>query len=109
MPYTAPFRSVAEEQKRSKDDYFRLAIDRAFSVTGSGVVVTGTAFAGQVQVGDELTLSPTGRSVRVRGLHAQNREAQAARAGQRVALRSEEHTSELQSLLRISYAVFCLN
>ncbi|MCQ4312263.1 selenocysteine-specific translation elongation factor [Pseudomonas stutzeri] len=77
---------TAGEQKRSEDGYFRLAIDRAFSVTGSGVVVTGTAFAGQVRVGDELTLSPTGRSVRVRGLHAQNREAQAARAGQRVAL-----------------------
>src|SRR3546814_10314174 len=28
--------------------------------------------------------------------------------GRRFALRSEEHTSELQSLLRISYAVFCL-
>src|SRR3546814_9740591 len=26
----------------------------------------------------------------------------------RVAIRSEEHTSELQSLMRISYAVFCL-
>src|SRR3546814_7083018 len=30
-------------------------------------------------------------------------------AGIRAALRSEEHTSELQSLMRISYAVFCLN
>src|SRR3546814_10539305 len=30
------------------------------------------------------------------------------RAGDRIALRSEEHTSELQSLMRISYAVFCL-
>src|SRR3546814_5210951 len=29
-------------------------------------------------------------------------------AGQRRAERSEEHTSELQSLMRISYAVFCL-
>src|SRR3546814_10825930 len=28
--------------------------------------------------------------------------------GWRVGLRSEEHTSELQSLMRISYAVFCL-
>src|SRR3546814_10318512 len=28
--------------------------------------------------------------------------------GDRIALRSEEHTSELQSLMRISYAVFCL-
>src|SRR3546814_2445032 len=31
------------------------------------------------------------------------------RRGQETALRSEEHTSELQSLMRISYAVFCLN
>src|SRR3546814_10525879 len=30
------------------------------------------------------------------------------RGGQRQAARSEEHTSELQSLMRISYAVFCL-
>src|SRR3546814_4707014 len=32
----------------------------------------------------------------------------ANRTGQRAAIRSEEHTSELQSLMRISYAVFCL-
>src|SRR3546814_7862557 len=31
-----------------------------------------------------------------------------ARAGQRMIIRSEEHTSELQSLKRTSYAVFCL-
>src|SRR3546814_2976218 len=47
-------------------------------------------------------------------VHAQPRPA-AAEAGQRglgeglLELRSEEHTSELQSLLRTSYAVFCLN
>lgn len=77
---------AAHIHARSDSGYFRLAIDRAFSVTGSGVVVTGTAFAGRVQVGDELTLSPLGRRVRVRGLHAQNREANEAHAGQRVAL-----------------------
>ena len=73
-------------RSRSENGYFRLAIDRAFSVTGAGVVVTGTAFAGRVQIGDELALSPSGRTVRVRGLHAQNQAAQEARAGQRVAL-----------------------
>ncbi|GGJ92259.1 selenocysteine-specific translation elongation factor [Pseudomonas matsuisoli] len=65
---------------------FRLAVDRAFSVAGAGVVVTGTAFSGRVAVGDQLVLGNTGRPVRVRGLHAQNREAQHASAGQRVAL-----------------------
>ena len=77
---------AARIDARSDSGYFRLAIDRAFSVTGAGVVVTGTAFAGRVQVGDELSLSPHGRRVRVRGLHAQNREANEAHAGQRVAL-----------------------
>ncbi|MCC6074740.1 selenocysteine-specific translation elongation factor [Pseudomonas sp. GCM10022188] len=71
---------------RAADGHFRLAIDRVFSVAGAGVVVTGTALAGQVTVGDELLLSPSGRRVRVRGLHAQNREALEACAGQRVAL-----------------------
>ncbi|AYC34468.1 selenocysteine-specific translation elongation factor [Pseudomonas cavernae] len=77
---------AAAVQARSGSGYFRLPIDRAFSVAGAGVAVTGTAFAGQVRVGDELLLSPSGRYVRVRGLHAQNREAEAAHAGQRVAL-----------------------
>ena len=77
---------AAHINARSESGHFRLAIDRTFSVTGAGVVVTGTAFAGRVQVGDELTLSPLGRRVRVRGLHAQNREANEAHAGQRVAL-----------------------
>ncbi|WP_160288483.1 selenocysteine-specific translation elongation factor [Pseudomonas knackmussii] len=65
---------------------FRLAVDRAFSVSGAGLVVTGTAFSGSVQVGDELLLGSAGRKVRVRGLHAQNRAAEQAHAGQRVAL-----------------------
>src|SRR3546814_6297449 len=36
------------------------------------------------------------------------RQAHGAGGGQRRPRRSEEHTSELQSLMRISYAVFCL-
>src|SRR3546814_3890529 len=39
---------------------------------------------------------------------ARDRQAQAASAGLVQAMRSEEHTSELQSLMRTSYAVFCL-
>lgn len=77
---------ASEVRARREDGHFRLSIDRAFSVTGAGVVVTGTAFAGRVKVGDELSLGPSGRKVRVRGLHAQNQKAQKAQAGQRVAL-----------------------
>jgi selenocysteine-specific elongation factor len=65
---------------------FRLAVDRAFTLAGIGTVVTGTAVSGRVAVGDRLTVSPRGVPVRVRGLHAQNRQAGEGRAGQRLAL-----------------------
>ncbi|MGE5269958.1 MAG: selenocysteine-specific translation elongation factor, partial [Thiohalocapsa sp.] len=65
---------------------FRLAIDRAFSLPGIGLVVTGTAAAGAVAVGDHLCLSPRRVAVRVRGVHAHNRPVERAHAGDRVAL-----------------------
>src|SRR3546814_2385248 len=43
------------------------------------------------------------------GHHLQRRIAVAAEKGDAHERRSEEHTSDLQSLMRISYAVFCLN
>lgn len=51
---------------------FRLAIDRAFTVKGAGMVVTGTALSGQIAVGQTLWLTGADVSVRVLGLHAQN-------------------------------------
>ncbi|HTV87403.1 MAG TPA: selenocysteine-specific translation elongation factor [Stellaceae bacterium] len=65
---------------------FRLAIDRAFSLPGIGLVVTGTAVSGSIAAGDRLCLSPRGVEVRVRGIHAHNRPIAEARAGERCAL-----------------------
>ncbi|MDD5329272.1 MAG: selenocysteine-specific translation elongation factor [Sulfuricella sp.] len=65
---------------------FRLAVDRCFTLAGTGTVVTGTVFSGEVRVGDRLLLSPSGIPVRVRGIHAQNRPAERGFAGQRCAL-----------------------
>ena len=65
---------------------FRVAIDRAFTLDGVGTVVTGTVHAGRVAPGDELALGPGGRRVRVRSVHAQNRAAAHAQAGERCAL-----------------------
>jgi selenocysteine-specific elongation factor len=66
--------------------HFRLAVDRSFSLGGIGTVVTGTAVSGHVTVGDKLLVSPSGNTVRVRGLHAQNQQAESGFAGQRLAL-----------------------
>ena len=65
---------------------FRHAIDRCFTLQGVGLVVTGTAFSGQVSVGDAVTITPPGWPARVRGLHAQDRSAQSGGAGERLAL-----------------------
>jgi selenocysteine-specific elongation factor len=75
------------QQPQSRDEGgFRLAVDRCFSLPGIGTVVTGTAVSGQVTVGDRLLVSPRKLPVRVRGLHAQSREAGLGLAGQRLAL-----------------------
>ncbi|MBC2887224.1 selenocysteine-specific translation elongation factor [Ochrobactrum sp. CM-21-5] len=65
---------------------FRLAVDRSFTIQGVGTVVTGTVLSGKVRVGDQLTVSPSGRAVRVRSLRAQNRESESGQAGDRCAL-----------------------
>ncbi|HVB43483.1 MAG TPA: selenocysteine-specific translation elongation factor [Streptosporangiaceae bacterium] len=48
----------------------RIWVDRAFSITGSGTVVTGTLPAGTVGRGDELLVTPGLRPARVRGLQS---------------------------------------
>jgi selenocysteine-specific elongation factor len=72
--------------KHTEGQHFRYAIDRAFTIAGSGTVVTGTVFNGLVKAGDKLTISPAGLAVRVRGIQIQGKTAQEARAGERCAL-----------------------
>ncbi|MGE3182248.1 MAG: selenocysteine-specific translation elongation factor [Phycisphaerae bacterium] len=52
--------------------WFRLPIDRVFTVPGRGTIVTGTVLHGTVNIGDALQLWPSGRSVRVRDLQTHN-------------------------------------
>jgi selenocysteine-specific elongation factor len=78
--------AAAARAARPVTGRFRLAIDRTFSLPGIGLVVTGTAASGAVAIGDRLMLSPRGAEVRVRGIHAHNRPAGQASAGDRVAL-----------------------
>jgi len=48
----------------------RLWVDRVFSITGSGTVVTGTLPAGTLRVGDELILTPSDTAVRIRAIES---------------------------------------
>jgi len=71
---------------RDEARLFRLGVDRVFTLSGQGTVVTGTALAGSVAIGDSVVLAPSGRQARVRAIHAQNRAAERGQAGQRLAL-----------------------
>ncbi len=71
---------------RAAGKRFRLAVDRVFTLSGVGVVATGTVLSGSVHLGDRIQLSPSGLFARVRSLHAQNRQAEVAHAGERCAL-----------------------
>ena len=74
------------ESGKGASGFARLAVDRCFVLSGTGVVVTGTIHAGEIKVDDRLVLTPSGLEARVRSLHAQNRPAEIGRAGERCAL-----------------------
>jgi selenocysteine-specific elongation factor len=63
-----------------------LHVDRAFTIRGAGTVLTGTLWSGSISRGDRLRLLPSGRAVRVRGVHVHDEPVVRAAAGQRVAV-----------------------
>jgi selenocysteine-specific elongation factor len=71
---------------RSSDDIFRLPVDRAFTVRGTGTVVTGTVWSGTLARDATVRLFPSDTSARVRGLHAHGHVVDTVRAGDRAAI-----------------------
>ena len=71
---------------RERGAFFRMYVDRAFSVAGAGTVVTGTVLAGAVSAGDEVAVQPAGGSARVRKIQRHGEDVDRARAGQRAAV-----------------------
>ncbi len=64
----------------------RLPIDRVFTLSGFGTVVTGTLLDGRLRVGDEIEVQPGGRPARVRGLQTHKTKRETAQPGSRVAV-----------------------
>lgn len=64
----------------------RLPIDRVFSISGFGTVVTGTLADGCFEVGQEVSIQPRGLKARVRGLQTHKRVVSQAVPGSRVAM-----------------------
>lgn len=77
---------AAEVVEKPVFGHARLPIDRVFSISGFGTVVTGTLWSGQINVGDTLELMPVKRPVKIRTLQVHNEKVPTAYAGQRVAV-----------------------
>src|SRR5260370_26604607 len=77
---------AASVSEKDASQYFRLPIDRAFSMRGFGTVVTGTLVSGSVHVEQEVELHPALQRVRVRGIQVHGASVREATAGQRTAL-----------------------
>ena len=71
---------------RSPTSLFRLPVDRVFTMKGFGTVITGTLISGDVQVGDNIMLYPSGITSKVRGIQVHNHSVNIAKAGMRTAI-----------------------
>ncbi len=77
---------LAELPPRPDHALPRLPIDRVFTVSGFGTIVTGTLLGGSLHVGDAVELQPSGLRGRIRGLQSYNRQIPDAHSRQRVAV-----------------------
>ena len=64
----------------------RLPVDRSFTISGFGTVVTGTLVDGTLRVGQEVELLPKGLKARIRGLQTHQAAEEVAFPGTRVAV-----------------------
>jgi len=72
--------------ERPPGNFFRLPIDRAFTMKGFGTVVTGATASGHIDVGSEVTIYPKGIRSKVRGIQVYHHGVPSVKAGLRTAI-----------------------
>lgn len=77
--------STAAAEAKSQE-FFRMPIDRVFTIQGHGTVITGTVLGGKISKGQTVNILTSGISAKVREIQVHNEKAEAASAGQRCAL-----------------------
>ncbi|MBN2516140.1 MAG: selenocysteine-specific translation elongation factor [Deltaproteobacteria bacterium] len=77
---------IAETEERADPGFFRLPIDRVFTMRGFGTVVTGTLLSGSAKVGDTVQIMPQQMKAKIRGIQIHNEAAEGAVSGQRTAM-----------------------
>ena len=82
----ALLRAARSVPPRRADDLFRMPVDRAFTIRGTGTVATGTVWSGSLARDEVLRLYPSGDVVRVRALQAHGHGVERVSAGERAAV-----------------------
>jgi len=80
------FELLASSPKKYEGAFFRLPIDRVFTMEGFGTVVTGTLVEGQLNEGDDITIFPQMKTTKARFIQVFGEQAAFAKPGQRVAV-----------------------
>ena len=75
-----------EVDAKDTEGHFRLPVDRVFSVSGFGTVVTGTIISGRIKVGDTVEVYPSKVVTKVRGIQIHDKPEEFGEAGQRCAI-----------------------
>jgi selenocysteine-specific elongation factor len=86
--------SLKERPQRADLGRPRLPIDRVFTMTGFGAVVTGTLLDGELKTGDEVEILPSGIKARIRGLQTHRKSEKSAVPGSRTAVNLNGVSSE---------------
>jgi selenocysteine-specific elongation factor len=73
-------------RSRDEDDLFRMPVDRAFTIKGTGTVVTGTVWSGTVRRDEVVRILPSSIFTRVRGVQGHGARVAAAKPGGRTAI-----------------------
>lgn len=73
-------------EEKDTHEAFRLPVDRCFTITGFGTVVTGTLISGSITEGDKIEIYPRKTETRVRSIQVHEKNVKTAYAGQRVAI-----------------------
>ena len=77
---------LADQPSRPDLGRARLPVDRIFTISGFGTVVTGTLLDGAFTVGDEIEIFPSGEKSRIRGLQTHKTKVETALPGSRTAV-----------------------
>ena len=97
--------SLAVDQKFNfSSENFRMNVDRVFTKTGFGTVVTGTVLNGSIKPGDEIEILPSQSRVKIRGLQSHGGSARTVQSGDRAAL-----NLHIQSHLNYREELYCVH